>query len=190
MLTDAMEQFGLTRSLRQVGYFPTDQHELLLRELNAAVQEGGLIALTGVVGSGKRLLLRRLREMLNHEGKVQPIQSLAVEKHRVTLATLKLAIYYGLATEKDPADLSSKPEKSEFILFRVIRRVAKPVTLFIDDAHDVNSQTLLELKRFLETLGDQGLHLSMVIAGHPRLKNNLRRAVSEEIGFRSTVLEL
>jgi len=27
MLTDAMEHFGLTRSLRQVGYFPTDHHE-------------------------------------------------------------------------------------------------------------------------------------------------------------------
>ena len=57
MLTEAMEQFGLTRSLRQVGYFATDHHEQLLRELKAAIQDGGLVAVTGVVGSGKTLLL-------------------------------------------------------------------------------------------------------------------------------------
>ncbi len=190
MLTDAMEQFGLARSLRQVGYFPTDQHERLLHELAAAVQEGGLIALTGVVGSGKTLLLGRLRETLREEGRVHPIQSLAVEKHRVTLATLKLAIFYGLATEKDPDDLPAKPEKSEFILMRAIRRGARPIALFVDDAHDVRSQTLLELKRFLEMLRDQGMRLAVVLAGHPKLRNDLRRAAVEEIGGRSTVLEL
>jgi type II secretory pathway predicted ATPase ExeA len=101
MLTDAMEHFGLTRSLRQVGYFPTDHHEQLSKELHAAIYEGGLIALTGVVGTGKTQLLWRLQGALKSEGKIQVIQLLAVDKHRVTLDTLKLAIYYGLATCSD-----------------------------------------------------------------------------------------
>jgi type II secretory pathway predicted ATPase ExeA len=143
-----------------------------------------------VVGTGKTQLLWRLQGALKSEGKIQAIQSLAVDKHRVTLDTLKLAIYYGLATEKDPNDLPTKPEKSEFILMRVIHRCAKPIALFVDDAHDLHSQTLLAVKRFGELMRQRGVHLAVVLAGHPKLKNDLRRPVIEEIGSRSTVLEL
>ena len=62
MLSDVMEHFGLTKSLRQVDYFATEHHRQLLRELKAAIDEGGIVALPGVVGSGKTGLLWRMQE--------------------------------------------------------------------------------------------------------------------------------
>src|SRR5262245_44772948 len=101
MLSDVMEHFGLTKSLRQVDYFETEHHRPLLRELKAAIHEGGIVALTGVVGSGKTMLLWRIQEQLRHEGQIEVSESLVFDVPRVTLSTLKLALYYDLATEKD-----------------------------------------------------------------------------------------
>ena len=189
MLSDVMEHFGLTKSLRQVDYFETEQHRQLLRELKAAIHEGGIGALTGGVGSGNTVLLWRIQEQLRHEGQIEGSESLLVDVPRVTLSTLKLALYYDLATEKD-GDLTGKPEKSERALLKVMQRCQKPIALFIDDGHDLHGQTLRSLKQFIEKTRHRGSRLTVVLAGHPRLKNEWRRPAREEIGARMTVLEL
>ena len=61
--------------------------------------------------------------------------------------------------------------------------------LFVDDAHDLHGNTLKALKRLIELVQDGGGQLSVVLIGHPRLKNDLRRPIMEEIGDRATVLE-
>lgn len=71
MLTDVMAHFGFTKSLRQAGYFVTDHHQQLLKDLQAAIQEGGLVAMTGVVGSGKTMLLWQLQDVLRREGEIE-----------------------------------------------------------------------------------------------------------------------
>ena len=68
MLSDVIEHFGLRKSLHQVDFFETDHHRQLLKDLKAAIHEGGIVALTGVVGSGKTLLLWRIQDQLRHEG--------------------------------------------------------------------------------------------------------------------------
>jgi hypothetical protein len=60
----------------------------------------------------------------------------------------------------------------------------------IDDAHDLHPKTLLGLKRLIEVVRDGGGTLSVVLAGHPRLKNSLERPAMEEIGSRATIFEL
>ena len=189
MLSDVMEHFGLTKSLRQVDYFETEHHRQLLRELKAAIHEGGIVALTGVVGSGKTMLLWRIQEQLRHEGQIEVSESLVFDVPRVTLSTLKLALYYDLATEKD-GDLTGKPEKSERALRKVMQRCQKPSALFIDDGHDLQGQTLRSLKQCIAKTRHRGSRLTVVLAGHPRLKHELRRPAREEIGARTTVLEL
>ena len=116
-------------------------------------------------------------------------ESLVFDVPRVTLSTLKLALYYDLATDKD-GDLPGKPEKSERALMKVMRRCQKPIALFIDDGHDLHAQTLRSLKQFIEKTRRRGGRLTLVLAGHPRLKNELRRPAREETGARTTVLEL
>jgi len=188
MLSDVMEHCGLSQSLRQAGYFETDHHRQLLRDLKAAIHEGGIIAITGIVGSGKTLLLGRMQDQLRHEGQIEVAESLVFDVPRVTLSTLKLALYYDLATDKD-GDLPSKPEKSERAFMQVMRRCQKPIVLGIDDGHDGHGQTLRGLKQLMEKTSRRGGRLTLVLAGHPRLKNDLRRPSREETGARTTLCE-
>jgi len=129
MLSDVMEHFGLSKSLRQVDDFETDHHRQLLKDLKVAIHEGGIIALTGILGSGKTVFLGRLQEQLREEGQIEVAESLTFDVPRVNLDTLKLALYYDLATDKD-GDLPSKTEKSERALMKVMRRCQKPIVLF------------------------------------------------------------
>jgi type II secretory pathway predicted ATPase ExeA len=94
MLSDVMAHFGPRRSLRQVGYFATEHHQQILKDLHVATREGGLIALTGVVGSGKTVLLGRMIDQLRHDGDVEVAESLVFDVPQVTLTTRKLALYY------------------------------------------------------------------------------------------------
>jgi type II secretory pathway predicted ATPase ExeA len=189
MLSDVMEHFGLRKSLRQVGYFETEHHHQILKDLLVATRDGGLVALTGVIGSGKTMLLERMIDQLQHAGDVEVAESLVFDVPRVTLNTLKLALYYDLATEKD-GDLPTKAEKSERALMRVMRRCAKPIVLCVDDAHDLHGQTLRALKQLIEKTSRRGGRLSVILAGHPKLANDLRRPAHEEIGARTTVFAL
>jgi type II secretory pathway predicted ATPase ExeA len=101
MLSDVMEHFGLRKTFRQVSDFETEHHRQLLKALKIAIYEGGIIALTGMLGSGKTVLLGRLQEQRRQEGQIEVAESLTFAVPRVTLDTLKLALYYDLATEKD-----------------------------------------------------------------------------------------
>jgi type II secretory pathway predicted ATPase ExeA len=93
-----------------------------------------------------------------------------------------------LATEKD-GDITSKAEKSERALIRVMRRCQKPIGLFGDDGHDRHAQTLRGLKQMIEKTGRRGIRLTIVFVGHPRLKNDPRRPSHEETGARATVFD-
>jgi type II secretory pathway predicted ATPase ExeA len=100
-----------------------------------------------------------------------------------------MALFYDLATEKD-FKIPAQPEKRERKLRDLIRKRNKPIALFIDEAHDLHSNTLVGLKRLIEVVQDGGGILSVVLVGHPKLKNDLRRPTMEEIGARSTVFVL
>ena len=59
-----MEHFGLTRELRNVGYFETDHHRQIFRDLKMAIRQGKLIAVTGIVGCGKTTTLKKIQNTL------------------------------------------------------------------------------------------------------------------------------
>ena len=46
--------------------------------------------------------------------------------------------------------------------------------------------TLKGLKRLMEVIADSGGRLSVVLAGHPKLRNDLRRPNMEEVGYRTS----
>ena len=189
MLSDVMEYYGLTREFRHAGYFEAENHEKTFDELKAAIKSGKLVALCGIVGCGKTTTLRRIQQTLGREGEVLVSKSLSIDKGRVKLATLIMALFYDLATEKD-FKIPVQPEKRERKLRDLIRKRQKPVALFIDEAHDLHVKTLVGLKRLIEVVQDGGGTLSVVLAGHPKLKNDLRRPTMEEIGSRATVFVL
>lgn len=83
---------------------------------------------------------------------------------------------------------SRKNESSK--LSDLFRRRNKHIVLFIDEAHDLHSKTLIGLKRLIEVVQDGGDFLSVILTGHPKLKNDLHRPTIEEIGSRTAVFLL
>jgi type II secretory pathway predicted ATPase ExeA len=89
------------------------------------------------------------------------LESLVFDVPRVTLNTLKLALYSDLATDKD-GDLTGKPEQRARALLKVLQRCQTPIALCIDDGHDLHSQTLQSLEQFIETTSHRGSRLTVV----------------------------
>lgn len=61
------------------------------------------------------------------------------------------------------------------------------MALFIDEAHELHSKTLKGLKRLIEVVKQSGYVLTVVLIGHPKLKNDLERPTMAEIGHRTKV---
>ena len=80
---------------------------------------------------------------------------------------------------------ATDPERE---LRNLIRKGKKPVALFVDEAHDLHPKTLRGLKRLSEVVKDAGARLAVVLIGHPKLRNDLRRPTMEEIGHRTTIV--
>lgn len=151
--------------------------------------QGRLIAVCGVVGSGKTVTLRRLQQILKDENRVSVAKSVSVEKHSIKLATLISALYYDLSQDKQ-VQIPKQGERRDRELQDLVKKGKRPVALFIDEAHDLNGHTLIGLKRLMEVVEDVGGRLSVILAGHPKLRNDLRRPTMEEIGYRTDIFNL
>lgn len=187
MLSEVMAHYGLAQPFYDAGWFETEHHRQVARTLAWAVAHRRLIAIAGLVGSGKTAFLRRVQDELAREGKVLISKCLSVEKDRLRLPTLITALFYDLAADREPR-IPSFSERRERELRDLVRKAKRPVALFIDEAHDLHNNTLVGLKRLMEVVSDAGGSLSIVLSGHPKLKNDLQRPTMEEIGYRTTII--
>lgn len=189
MYGEMMSYYGLTKDLNKADYFETDGYKKTLHSIKIAIKSGGIIALTGLVGSGKTTALRRIQQSLREESKVAISKSLSTDKRRVSTNTLYTALFSDLATEKD-FKMPTQPEKRERKMQELIKKLHKPVAMFIDEAHELHWRTLIGLKHLIETIEDANGTLAIIIAGHPMLGNELRRPALEEIGARAKLFTL
>jgi type II secretory pathway predicted ATPase ExeA len=187
VLSEVMAHYGLAQPFYDAGWFETEHHRQVARTLAWAVAHRRLIAMAGLVGSGKTAFLRRVQDDLAREGKVLISKCLSVEKDRLRLPALIAALFYDLAADREPR-IPSFSERRERELRDLIRKTRRPVALFIDEAHDLHNNTLVGLKRLMEVVTDAGGSLSIVLSGHPKLKNDLQRPTMEEIGYRTTII--
>ncbi len=189
MFSEVMEFFGLRKELDHLGFFETTSQKHLAQELKVAIAQGRLIALSGVVGSGKTTFLQKLMTDLTKSKEVLVSRSLAIESDKVRLVTLITALFYDLSPDK-VEKVPSNSEKRERLLLELIQKARSPVALFVDDAHGLHSTTLVSLKRLIELVRSNGERLSVILAGHPKLKNDLRRPILEEIGGRTQAFSI
>ncbi len=141
------------------------------------------------MGSGKTTFLQRLINDLGSTKEIIVSRSLAVESDKISLSTLITALFYDLSTEKD-LKVPTQPEKRERRLLALIQKCHQTVALFVDDAHGLHHRTLVGLKRLIELVRHNGGTLSVVLAGHPKLRNDLKRPALEEIGGRTNAFAL
>jgi type II secretory pathway predicted ATPase ExeA len=189
MYGEMINYYGLVKDLDKVEYFENDEFSRIMNSLNLAVNSGGIIALTGIVGSGKTTLMRKFKHSLIKDNKTVVSKSLATDKRRVSINTLYVALFSDLPTEKG-FKIPTQPEKRERKLQELIRKINKPIVLIIDEAHDLHWRTLIGLKHLVETVEDANGILSVVVVGHPKLGNELKRPAMEEIGARSKLFNI
>lgn len=186
---EVMQYFGLNKSFQHLPFLETESISKLIENIKLAIQTGGIIALTGMVGSGKTTLLWKIQQQLVEAKQVIVCRSLSTDKKRVNISTLYTALFFDLATEKN-FKAPTQPERRERKLLELIKKQDKPIVLFIDEAHDLHSQTLISLKRLIELIYSNGGKLAVIIAGHPKLSNDLKRPSMEEIGARAQLFTL
>lgn len=121
MRAEVMKHCGLTMPLNRAGYFETAHHQQLMKDIKGAILEGRLIAICGVVGSGKTMMLRRIEQVLEEEKRVTVSKSLAIEKHRIKLATFIAALFYDLSTERQ-VRIPTQGEKRERDLCELVKK--------------------------------------------------------------------
>lgn len=112
MFSEVMNFFGLEQELDHLGFFATENQTHLEQEISKNIAPGKLIALSGIVGSGKTTFLQRLIADLGKAKEIIVSRSLAVESDRVSLSTLITALFYDLSIEKD-LKVPTQPEKRE-----------------------------------------------------------------------------
>ena len=189
MQLEVMEHFGIKKYFRDTAFFETDQQKRIFKQLKKVIPEGQLIALTGVVGVGKTTMLSRLQCQLNNDKKVIVAKSLSVEKSKTNLGTLITALFYDVSGDNDYR-VPKQGEKRERELQDLIKNAKKPIVLFVDEAHDLHHRTLTGLKRLMEVIQDGGGKLSILLAGHPKLQNDLKSPSMEEVGYRTITISL
>ena len=186
MLTaDVRAFYGIEKDWALAGFFETEWHRQMMADLRAAILAGRLVAITGSVGVGKTMMLNRLQAELAASKDILVARSLSIDKPRVVLPALLTAIFLDVSGDAD-VKVPTQPEKRERKLQDLIRKMRKTVVLFIDEAHDLHGNTLTGLKRLMEIVQAGDGLLSVVLVGHPRLRNDLNKATMEEIGHRTT----
>ena len=187
--TRIMRQYGIQQDWARAGYFETARVKEVSGDILQAIMAGRLIAVSGPVGAGKTAMIHQLQHRILTEKKVIFARSLSIDKPRIVLPALMTALFLDIAGDPD-MKVPTQPEKRERLLQEAIKAAKKPVVLFIDEAHDLHGNTLTGLKRLMEMIDAGRGTLSVVLVGHPRLQNDLRRATMEEIGHRTTRLAL
>jgi type II secretory pathway predicted ATPase ExeA len=126
--------------------------------------------------------------MLAQDNEILVSQSLSVDKSHLTVRVLIDALFYDLETADD-FQIPTQPQRRERALHDLLEKRRKPIALFIDDAHGMRDKTLVELKRLLEAVREEGGTLSAVLAGQPNLKNVLQSPALEAIGSPAVVFD-
>lgn len=184
-----MQFFGLSKGFHQVQFLETDVIKKQIENIKAASKIGGIIAITGMVGTGKTTLLWKIQQHLLDEKQVLVCRSLSTDKKRVNISTLYTALFFDLVRDKN-FKIPSVAEQRERKLLELVKKQDKPLVLFIDEAHDLSGHTLISLKRLIELVYNSGSTVTVVLAGHPKLGNDLKRPTMEEIGARTQLFQL
>jgi type II secretory pathway predicted ATPase ExeA len=189
MNNEIMQFFELNKHFHNVPFLETDGIKKHIDNIKYASRVGGIIAITGMVGTGKTTLLWQIQQQLRDEKEVVVCRSLSTDKKRVNIGTLYTALFFDLAKDKN-FKIPHQAEQRERKLLELVKKQDKPIVLFIDEAHDLASQTLISLKRLIELVYSSGSILTVVLAGHPKLGNDLRLPTMEEIGARTQLFQL
>lgn len=171
--------------------FGAKSYAKLERLIRDAMNDCGMIALVGPVGSGKTTLMDGIEADYIFRGDLI-VKPFIKDKEKLTDGHLTRALLYGLTGEN--ARIPANAEDQGRLLSRSLQALRRNgteerrVILYIDDAHHCTASVLRTLKAFYEEKAGRHRLLSIVLVGTEELKAKLSR--SPELGNRARLLEV
>jgi len=162
----------------------------LENRIEKAMLNRTIIAIVGEVGSGKSTMLRRLYQRLERS-QVKFCSPAAIDRKRITEASLVSAMLRDLGTGEPGYSYSAekRSQKLRELLEQLNEAGVVPV-LVIDEAHDLNDQALVALKRIWDSYTTYRL-LSVVMIGQLSLARRMKSTMGlRELAGRSQLYEL
>lgn len=119
-----------------------------LLKIEQGCQSGGLIVI-----AGDRELCCRTQERLEKSGEYAVCQSLAIEKHKVKLRTLMMAVCYDLAGDWRAVKEPRSFEQLAAMFRQALEAAGKPVVLLVVHAQDLPKRTRAEIGTLFQLAG-------------------------------------
>jgi len=160
----------------------TKQHETALTMLNYGLQsEAGISVITGEVGSGKTTLIRAILQQLEENVDIGLISN-AHSAFGDLLQWVLMA--FNISTEAQ-----DKAERYQVLTDFLISNYAKnkKTVLIIDEAQNMNVETLEELRLISNINADKHLVLQLVLVGQPELLALMQRHDLRQLAQRVSV---
>lgn len=177
MLTpEALRHFKLFRNpfiddvQKEADVFLSEEHRYIEAAMLDAARHGGFLAVIGEVGSGKSVMRRKVVEQLKRDGDVLVIYPQMIDKTRVTASSICDAIVQDVSSERCKSKLEDKTRQVQRLLLDRAKSGYRAV-LMLEEAHDLNVQTLKYLKRFYELEDGYRKLLGIVLIGQTELKH-------------------
>jgi general secretion pathway protein A len=163
--------------------FVTDEARTAADELVYAVRNRkGLILLTGEVGTGKTMLVRRLLDWLAEE----KMPTALIFNSRIRPEHLLDFILHDFGVACDSPVKSDKLMALNQWLLNRYRAGQTPV-LIVDEAQGLEAETLEEIRLLLNFETPRDKLLQIVLAGQPELETKLRRHELRQLRQRITI---
>lgn len=170
--------FGLTPNTGF--YYGLPPHEEAMQVLRVALGQGeGFIKVTGEVGTGKTLLLRKLMGEL-----ADGCQLIYLPNPALTPDELRQALASELGLTVDGGSLALTDAIHRQLV--ALRQVDKPVVVLLDEAQALPDETLEALRLFGNLETESSKLLQVVLFGQPELDQRLARPQLRQLRQRIT----
>ncbi|HET7273829.1 MAG TPA: AAA family ATPase [Longimicrobiaceae bacterium] len=134
----------------------------------------GFVALYGEPGTGKSTLLERARRLAAERKPLEVIRPANVERRKMTAAHISGEIIRQLSTESVPRTHNVRDAAATEILMQQYQQ-GRRVALVIDEAHELPSNTIKDLKRYHELSDGYIRLLAVILVGQTELADRLDR---------------
>ena len=179
--SEAMKHFKVFRNpfiddiQKDSDIYMSDEHRYIEAAMLDCARHGGFLAVIGEVGSGKSVMRRKVVEQLRKDGDVLIIYPQIIDKTRLNASSICDAIIMDISSDKPKIKLEQKTRQCQKLLLERSKQNFRSC-LMIEEAHDLNINTLKYLKRFYEMEDGYRKLLSIILIGQTELKHSFNEA--------------
>lgn len=187
---EAMRHFKLFRTpfiddiQKDADVYMSDEHRYIEAAMLDAARHSGFLAVIGEVGSGKSVMRRKVVEQLKRDGDTLVIYPQIIDKTRLTAASICDAIIQDVSSERCKAKLEDKTRQVQRLLLDRAKSGYR-ACLIMEEAHDLNVNTLKYLKRFYELEDGYKKLLGIILIGQTELKHMFNE--SQNVDMREVI---